>query len=80
MTDRPHVLPECLERFETLQEDVKEIKSDVKHLRKTLTDDPTHSIAARVNRHSGYWKLFAVLSALIALACTVAGTIYAAIK
>ncbi|KPK82788.1 MAG: hypothetical protein AMJ81_09255 [Phycisphaerae bacterium SM23_33] len=76
----PSVLPQCLERFQALQQDVTEIKADVKHLRRTLTDDPNESIAAVVNRHKGYWKLFAILGTLLALAGTIAGTIYAAIR
>lgn len=79
MTDHICTLPQCLERFQAIQRDVREIKNDVKHLRKTLTDDPSNSIAAVVNRHRGYWKLFAILAALIAAGCTIAGTIYAAI-
>lgn len=80
MTDHLRILPQCLERFQALQQDVKEIKADVKHLRKTLTDDPNESITAVVNRHKGYWKLFAILAALLALGGTVAGTILAAIR
>ena len=80
MSERGQVRPECLERFQALHRDVTEIKADVKHLRRTLTDDPEHSLAAVVNRHSGYWRLFAILATLVALACTVAGTIYAAVR
>ena len=80
MSDRLCMLPQCLEKFHTLEQDVKEIKTDVKHLRKTLTDDPNNSIAAVVNRHKGYWRLFAILAALVALGCTVAGTICAAVR
>ena len=78
MTDHLKVLPQCLEKFEAIEQGVREIKTDVKHLRKTLTDDPNDSIAAVVNRHRGYWRLFAALGTLAALACTIAGTIYAA--
>ena len=72
--------PECRERFESLRTDIGEIKTDVKHLRRVLTDDPDDSLAAVVNRHRAYWKLFSILAALVALACTVAGTIYATIR
>ncbi len=72
--------PECRDRFETIRADIGEIKADVKHLRRVLTDDPDDSLAAVVNRHRAYWKLFSILAAVAALACTVAGTIYAAIR
>ena len=77
MTEHRNMLPECLEKFEAIRQDLTEIKADVKHLRKTLIDDPNDSIAAEVGRHKAYWKLFAILGSLIALACTIAGTIYA---
>jgi hypothetical protein len=80
MKDHLRILPQCLERFQAIQQDVREIKTDVKHLRKTLTDDPNESLAAVVNRHKGYWRLFAILATLIALGATIAGTIYAAIS
>lgn len=80
MPEHGHTLPECRTKFDAIGQDLAEIKTDVKHLRRTLTDDPDKSIAAVVNRHKAYWKLFAVLAALVAVAGTVAGTIYAAIR
>lgn len=80
MSHHHHLLPECLERFDAVREDLTEIKADVKHVRRVLSDDPAESLAAVVSRHRAYWKLFAILGSLAALACTVAGTIYAAIR
>ena len=80
MPEQHHVLPECLERFDAVREDLTEIKADVKHVRRVLSDDPNESLLAVVSRHRAYWKLFAILGTLAALACTIAGTIYAAIR
>jgi len=80
MSDPSPILPQCRERFDDLQRDLGEIKADVKCLRTALVDDPDHSLSATVNRHRAYWRLFAVLATLVALACTVAGTLYAAVK
>lgn len=80
MSEHQSLLPECLERFDAIRQDLTEIKADVKHVRRVLSDDPNDSIAAVVSRHRAYWKLFAILGTLAALACTVAGTIYAAIR
>ena len=62
-------------RREVLQQNWGEVS-----IRRVLTDDPDDSLAAVVNRHRAYWKLFSILAALAALACTVAGTIYAAVR
>ena len=80
MGDYDHPLAECLQRFDAIGDDLTEIKADVKHVRHVLTDDPNDSVAATLSRHRAYWKLFAILGTLAALVCTVAGTIYAAIR
>ena len=72
------ILPGCLERFDSIQADLHEVKTDVKDIRRVLCDDPANSLVAQVNRQKAYWKLFAVMVALVSVACTVLGIVYAA--
>ncbi len=82
MTEHPDMLPECVEREAANTALFREFRNDIKAVREAVVGNGNtkDSLVATLNRHAAYWKIFAIIAALLTLGCTVAGTIYAATK
>ncbi len=76
------MLPKCVKREAENAVTVRAILSAVRangrkleHLSIAVmgNGDTTDSLVARINRHAAYWKIFAILGALVAVGGTIAG-------
>ena len=71
------MLPECRDRFDRLDDDLREIKVLLRTLQTSVSGYGGKSLDTRVTRMETLWKIFAVVGATVSLLCVIAGTAYA---